>query len=422
MSGPHRQVQRAILPPEPTNPFPYLEGGSWAGITEGDWTVYHLDFLSKNPEFQRRNLDEAGRPMIANMWDDVLIVKRRMNQRKRRPIDPPNFRDRLEVIMKKTGFVDQAVCLALGRFDEREMKEQQAFMHQLAFFLLLCEMLEEKQGNEIPMIFQDPAFNVPEEYVLSTLAGGKVVQHPEAVSYMTTSSFVFAPYIQNNVFASTVLLERPVLYIGNRVDSDYMHPMGQELARRYIRKAYMTGDHTFGPDMQEFVRRTDTFHDYYEKYVLDNEYDKTHKLVAAFKNLWVHHPKEQYPKVMSTNTSAFRFAAVNTVSTEPTVESFTASADAMSSASDDTALSNNLEHLCVESNSTENAFKPIIGPSQGESYSATHPRVPTFQLARPGVGLEGSIHAQSPINPALDPRNFPIRNKTDKLKGRWGAE
>lgn len=421
MPGPHRQVQRPILPSEPTNPFPYVGGGSWAGITEDDWTEYHVDFLSKNPEFQRKNLDEAGRPMFGNMWDDVLIVKRGMSQRKRRPIDPPNFRDHLEAIVKKTGFVDQAVCLALGRFDEREMKEQQAFMHQLAFFILLREMLEEKQGNKIAMVFQDPAFNVPEEYVLSNLAGGQVVQHPEAVKYMTTSSFVFAPYIQNNVFASTVLLKRPVLYIGNRVESDYVHPMGQELARRYIRKAYMTGDHTFGPDMQEFVRQTDAFHAYYKKYVLDNEYDKARNLVAAFKNLWVHHPKDQHPRVMSSNASAFEFTAVKMVSTEPSIESFAIPADAMSSASDDTALSNNLEHLCVESDSTDNASKPIIESSQGESSGVTHPKVPESQPARPAVGLEGSIHAQSPINPALDPRNFPIRNKTDKLKGRWGT-
>ncbi|KAK6003874.1 hypothetical protein QM012_008724 [Aureobasidium pullulans] len=277
-----------------------------------------------------------------------MAIKTSMNQRKQRPTDPPDFRDRLEAIVSKTGFVDQAVCLAVGQFDRVAVKHAEAFEHQLAFFLLLCEKFEEKQGRKVPMVFQDPAFKSSEEFVLSALAEGEVVEHPDAVKYMTSSSFVFTPYVQNDVFASTILHKRPVLYIGNNVDSDYIHPMGQVLARKYIRKVYMTSDHTFGPDMQEFVRQTDAFHSYYEKHILDHEYDQKNDLVAAFRNVWVHHPKEQHSISGFSNEPALRFTAVRSISTKPSTRRRPASADAMSSASDDTALSSTFEDLCVK--------------------------------------------------------------------------
>lgn len=437
--GPHRTLQRKteILPSNPANPLPYVQNGSWAGIPNDVWNMLHTEFLSKNPEFKERNFDETGRPEFVKrcveFWnDDVMVVKRKMNQRKPHPTDPPNFRDRLEEIVRKAGFVDQAVCIALGQFDKVEDKWKNAFMHQLAFFLLLREMLEEKQGNTIPMVFQDPGFKSSEEYVLSALAGGKVVEHPEALNYMTESSFVFGPFVQHNVFGSTVLLKRPILYIGNRIENEFGHPMGCELARRYIRKAYMTADHAFGPDMEEFVRQTDAFHEYYEKEVLDNLYDLRNRLKSAFRNLFVHYPKRQHPRPVVSNTSAFGFAAVKSVSTAPSIGHLTDSADTMSSASDDTALSSTTERLCVNSDadSAETPSKSVLERSQGVSSGAAEPVVPPFQQARPEVGLKGTIHAsarrgsspntaQSPINPALDPRSFPHRNRTDKLKDIW---
>lgn len=450
--GPHRTVlgqrnqvpdpdegsKSITLPSNPVNPFPYVQSGSWAGITPEAWIEMHTDFLDENPEFKVENFDANGKPEFVQrciqMWDnDIMNIKKDMTQRKAHPTRRPSFGDRLEGIVRKAGYVDQAVCLALGRFDNVGDKWKKAFKHQLAFFLVLCEMLEKKQGNRIPMVFQDPGFGSSEEYVLSALAGGEVVEHPEALKYMTESSFVFGPFIQHDVFASTILLKRPVLFIGNKIENDFSHPMGRELARRYIRKVYMTADHTFGPDMQEFVRQTDEFHGYYEKDVLDDNYDKEKQLVSAFKNLWVHHPKRQHPQPGVSNVPTFEFATVKSVSTEPYIEHLTASADATSSTSDDTALSNNTEPLCVNSNadSTSNAPNPSLEPSQVKTSGAAHSAVPASQPARPAVGLEGSIHAsarrgsapstaQSPVNPALNPRNFPYRNKTDKLKGKWG--
>lgn len=105
-------------------------------------------------------------------------------------------------------------------------------------------------------------------------------------------SFVFTPYIFNDVFASTVLHKCPVLYIGNRVGSEYCHPMGRELARRYIRKAYVTGDHTFGPEMLEFIRADKCL----PRLLRETRSRRPARsgaqcVVAVFYNLWVHHAK-----------------------------------------------------------------------------------------------------------------------------------
>lgn len=67
--------------------------------------------------------------------------------------------------MEKTDQIDSAVCVGLGPYQACKLKETEAFNHQLAMFIVIRERLERKYNKEISMVFQDPRFRTPEEYL-----------------------------------------------------------------------------------------------------------------------------------------------------------------------------------------------------------------------------------------------------------------
>ncbi|THW68545.1 hypothetical protein D6D19_08866 [Aureobasidium pullulans] len=281
----------AKLPPAPTNPFPRETANSWAGIYLEDWKNALGDFLGKYPEFREEDHDAAGRPGYHWQWRSVMARKNEIMTHTQP--DRQEFRASLQYIVDKTDHVDTAVCLALGKFENAELREEEAFQHQLAMFLVLCEMLENKQNTKIKTIFQDPRFEPPEEYVI-TLAGGEIVKHPGALEHMTENSFVFAPYLVWPAFPDTIIKTHPALYIGNKVESG--GGMGIPIAERYVRQFYVTGKHEMGPDLQEIIDQTKKFADSYDKYLFDTTYDSLHtKYGSHFQNMWVHHPKRERP-------------------------------------------------------------------------------------------------------------------------------
>ncbi|THY10962.1 hypothetical protein D6D01_09099 [Aureobasidium pullulans] len=258
----------AKLPPAPTNPFPREITNSWAGIYLEDWKKALRDFLGKYPEFREEGHDAAGRPGYHWQWRSVMARKKEIMTHTQP--DRQEFRASLQCIVDKTDHVDTAVCLALGKFENVELSEEEAFQHQLAMFLVLCEMLEIKQNTKIKTIFQDPRFEPPEEYVI-TLAGGEIIKHPGALEHMT---------------------ERSSLYIGNKVESG--GGMGIPIAERYVRQFYVTGKRELGPDLQEIIDQMKKFADSYDNYLFDATYDSLHtKYGSHFQNIWVHHPKRR---------------------------------------------------------------------------------------------------------------------------------
>ncbi|TIA36560.1 hypothetical protein D6C79_08277 [Aureobasidium pullulans] len=254
----------AKLPPAPTNPFPRETANSWAGIYLEDWKNALSDFLGKYTEFREEDHDAAGRPGYHWQWRSVMARKNEIMTHTQP--DRQEFRASLQYIVDKTDHVDTAVCLALGKFENAELRAEEAFQHQLAMFLVLCEMLEIKQNTKIKTIFQDPRFEPPEEYVI-TLAGGEVVKHPGALEHMTENSFVFAPYLVWPAFPDTIIKKHPALYIGNKVESG--GGMGIPIAERYVRQFYVTGKREMGPDLQEIIDQTKKFADSYDKYLFD---------------------------------------------------------------------------------------------------------------------------------------------------------
>ncbi|KAG2164363.1 hypothetical protein VTO58DRAFT_106935 [Aureobasidium pullulans] len=218
--------------------------------------------------------------------------------------------DIIELRLQAELFVNSHSCTYLSEGVDEDADDQhfgKAFNHQLAMFIVIRERLERKYNKEIPMVFQDPRFRTPEEYFLQHIIGGKVVQHPECLQYMTEKSFVFAPYLTWEGVASTVLLRRPALYIGNNLENTGGTSIA--LAKTYVRQVYLTGNYEMGTDLRSLILQTNAFSEYYDKYEFDGTHDSIHKnnFKKHFENIWVHHPKEKnlpHPRQVSLGSSS----------------------------------------------------------------------------------------------------------------------
>jgi hypothetical protein len=288
--------QKKPTPPMPENPFPRTDDGSWAGITDYVWQDVLTEFNEDNPCFDPTFQDEEGNPgngEFQSVRDDTLFIKKQI-----RYASGPN-RDKFRTFLQKlvndtSAHIDSAVCLALGRL------EHKSFVHQLAVFMVICDMFQEKQGNKtlIPRTFQDPMFTTGEEYTLCYNSKmNKVVKHPGALKYMTETSFVFAPHLTWEGFAETIIQTRPALYIGNKVE-DSPTGLGVELAQRYIRQVYTTGRRDMSQDQLDLIKQTDSFSASYKKYRFDSTFDKTYRIPNQkpkrwhFLNTFVHIARE----------------------------------------------------------------------------------------------------------------------------------
>ncbi|THY10969.1 hypothetical protein D6D01_09100 [Aureobasidium pullulans] len=268
-----------------TNPLPKQIGSLEASINEGDWKAAHQIFLAANPGFRLENHDSQGRPdhgRFHKMWDDVQQIVTEIKNVSRR------F---LQRIVKGTFHIDSAVCLALGYYTHSASERREVFQHQLAMFLVIHEMLEQKQQGRIPMVFQDPTFGVEEEYLFINMLRAKVVQHPACLEHITKSSFVFAIGLPSGAFADTVVEKLPALYIGNTVD--YGGGTSFALAERYIRHWYLTNDHEMTAELQRVVQQTNRFVESYRKDIFNPAHDDCYpgNEVRHFKRIYVHRLK-----------------------------------------------------------------------------------------------------------------------------------
>ncbi|THX48686.1 hypothetical protein D6D06_08971 [Aureobasidium pullulans] len=107
--------------------------------------------------------------------------------------------------------------------------------------------------------------------------------------------------------ASTVLLRRPALYIGNNLEDTGGTSIA--LAKTYVRQVYLTGNYEMGTDLRSLILQTNAFSEYYDKYEFDGTHDSIHKnnFKKHFENIWVHHPKEKnlpHPRQVSLGSSS----------------------------------------------------------------------------------------------------------------------
>ncbi|KAI5245113.1 hypothetical protein E4T42_06871 [Aureobasidium subglaciale] len=449
------QIQSSA-PPEPVNPFPRKSNNSsWAGITDDAWLEVHDEFRDKFPEFVVDKEDDNGHPgkiltPYHEMWEKVEGVLRDIGtsaEEGRR-----HFRDWITGIVDKAGHVDSAVSLATGVFTDCDQKTEEAFVHQLAVFITIRNRLQMKQKTTIPMVFQDPRFGIGEEYLLSSLAGGKVVEHPGCLKHMTKSSFVFAIHLPASAFVDTIFPSLPALYIGNKIQNTYSGT-GQVLAARYIRQVYMSGHRELTKELREIIDRTASFDDYYDLIEFDGTYDRIHPSQRKrwFQNTFVHFPKLKHPELVSSNKDRSEADSSNS---DPNRESYGGPEDAhggpplgdVRTASAAESASVTLSAMTLAPAQSESAYNPIQsvgtepiaasarqyladnslwdrGKSSATSTTSTASEIPaSSSKQRQEQDRKRRLERQqSPenFNPDLDPRNFPIRNKTDKVAGIW---
>ncbi|THY60500.1 hypothetical protein D6C97_03736 [Aureobasidium pullulans] len=153
-------------------------------------------------------------------------------------------------------------------------------------------MLEQKQQEHIPMVFQDPTFDVEEEYLFINMLRAKVVQHPACLEHITKSSFVFAIHLPSGALADTVVEKLPALYIGNKVD--YGSGTSYALAERYIRHWYLANDPWMTPELGRVVEQTNRFVDSYKIDIFNPAHDDCYPEddVRYFKEIFVHRLKK----------------------------------------------------------------------------------------------------------------------------------
>lgn len=276
-----------------TNPLPEQTDSIEAFIDEGDWKEAHQEFLKDNPGFRLKNHDSQGRPdhgRFHNMWVDVQQIVTEIKTFTGR--DRHIFRTFLQRIVEGTNHIDSAVCLALGYYTHLASARREGFQHQLAMFLVFHQMLEQKQQEHIPMVFQDPTFDVEEEYLFINMLRAKVVQHPACLEHITKSSFVFAIHLPSGALADTVVEKLPALYIGNKVD--YGSGTSYALAERYIRHWYLANDPWMTPELGRVVEQTNRFVDSYKIDIFNPAHDDCYPEddVRYFKEIFVHRLKE----------------------------------------------------------------------------------------------------------------------------------
>ncbi|MCJ1286101.1 hypothetical protein MMC26_005444 [Xylographa opegraphella] len=139
--------------------------------------------------------------------------------------------------------ISSCVCLALGSFTTDDFHGRPgASMHQLLALEAMLQFLGPKHGiNKV--YFQDPCFNDLDEKVLRS-RGYSVLPRPTALKYITSSTFLYAPFAIWTSLISALQTTDPVLVITNDI--------GQHLRDR---EQYPNGDYGYSQEGGETVLR-----------------------------------------------------------------------------------------------------------------------------------------------------------------------
>ncbi|MCJ1439172.1 hypothetical protein MMC27_008563 [Xylographa pallens] len=121
--------------------------------------------------------------------------------------------------------ISSCVCLALGSFTTDDFHGRPgASMHQLLALEAMLQFLRPKYNID-EVYFQDPCFNDIDEKVLVS-RGYSVLPRPAALKYMTTSSFLYAPFAVWTSLISALQISDPALVITNDI-GQHLHDRTQ---------------------------------------------------------------------------------------------------------------------------------------------------------------------------------------------------
>ena len=131
-----------------------------------------------------------------------------------------------DILSSKRTRLTNCVCLGLGslsagrdssKYELAALVSILDLLGNIRLWFLKDALLIQRIGKNYAIqkvVFQDPAFNDVDEAFLNAL-GYSVVSTPLGLEIIDTSTFLFAPHLENNIFSTAVQHAHPALCIGN---------------------------------------------------------------------------------------------------------------------------------------------------------------------------------------------------------------
>ncbi|THZ63490.1 hypothetical protein D6C85_08958 [Aureobasidium pullulans] len=266
-----------IPPNKPNNPFPPPRNHTTTDIfiTPEAWEEFLTEFLEQHPGYHLDNWDPQNatpfRHKLHKVWKEVRFVQSTIMVP--RDAHAKNYKEKLRRLVAGTKTtIGNAVCLALGHAYAGEKalhldstKNERNWIEQCGMFLALCQMIEEKHKlprDSLPKVFQDPAFNLEDRFVLEQLGQQTVLPSPGAVEHITRRTFVFAPHFPADHLFGTIFGRGddkiPEILLTQDLGGDYAG-FGAAIAQRHIQKAYWTGNQTIDSETRKMYEEGKRF-------------------------------------------------------------------------------------------------------------------------------------------------------------------
>ena len=151
--------------------------------------------------------------------EDFLCIFRAVKAKISKSPDWAEFRQ--AILPRLDGVtIENAVCLGIGTMHNSQTASgSRLFVYELAAFYWLVEYIQRQQktGQKLRTIFQDPRFSSADARLVGAL-GGTAVHHPHARQYIGPKTFLFALFLPHNAMWNFALRDaEPAIFLGNDV-------------------------------------------------------------------------------------------------------------------------------------------------------------------------------------------------------------
>ncbi|CAD0094140.1 unnamed protein product [Aureobasidium vineae] len=263
----------SIPPNEPDNPYE-LGGTRHIGISDTEWEGHLDEWFYAHPGFRRQTYIADHQPADGQfevLWKEIMGVKRLImdEQTNHGPMSLlANVRPvqaSLGDVVKQAGPIKNAVCLGLGSIEYRHPWDyNHNFVQQCGMFFALCQMIEEKQNMQLgtlPVVFQEPRFEIEDRFILEKIGRQIIVEAPEANNHMDVQSFVHAPHFPGNLLFDIILRpgREPELLYTNTFHGGDLGCIGWNITDSYLNKVYYTKDTTLNAEAIDLYNKACRF-------------------------------------------------------------------------------------------------------------------------------------------------------------------
>ncbi|KAL8688696.1 MAG: hypothetical protein Q9218_005454 [Villophora microphyllina] len=129
--------------------------------------------------------------------------------------------DNFESIManaKGLADVDNIVCTSLGSFTSEAFRQSSTGPTASLYHLAAFEVMKEQDIGTRKVYVQDPDMSIVDDVFL-VLRGYDVIKYAQASKYLSSSSFLYAPFASWDHLVNVYTLCHPALYIGKDLES-----------------------------------------------------------------------------------------------------------------------------------------------------------------------------------------------------------